>query len=239
MFLSTPPSRVATSTGNEQRAFVQVSIHATLAGGDLLACPCRVEKSVSIHATLAGGDLANLRGLYSEAMFLSTPPSRVATCGLSAGFRVGGCFYPRHPRGWRHEVMAWNDESEVVSIHATLAGGDVPWRRLCAPIYSFLSTPPSRVATERIYAGLNRIGGFYPRHPRGWRHLIEAAHDILVKAFLSTPPSRVATPERIPQGYLLVVSIHATLAGGDSCLRQNHTADRWFLSTPPSRVATP
>ena len=58
--------------------------------------------------------------------FLSTPPSRVATLAeaLSVVF-------------------------ECVSIHATLAGGDILRIARCAPAKMFLSTPPSRVATTR------------------------------------------------------------------------------------------
>ena len=81
----------------------------------------------------------------------------------------------------------------------------------------FLSTPPSRVATR---------GRTACRRTR--------------RMFLSTPPSRVATlgqpinPEKPP------VSIHATLAGGDTQWRAMAGELKvLFLSTPPSRVATP
>ena len=57
--------------------------------------------------------------------------------------------------------------------------------------------------------------GFYPRHPRGWRHIVPLS-DGTFGMFLSTPPSRVATG---PVALL-------------SWLCQS------FLSTPPSRVAT-
>ena len=56
-FLSTPPSRVATVINAAQKAAIEVSIHATLAGGD----------AVFERPTV----------LYTE--FLATPPSRVAS----------------------------------------------------------------------------------------------------------------------------------------------------------------
>ena len=56
-FLSTPPSRVATHYR------------------DYRGC----ESQVSIHATLAGGDLIDDGRLLESPVFLSTPPSRVAT----------------------------------------------------------------------------------------------------------------------------------------------------------------
>ena len=127
---------------------------------------------VSIHATLAGGD------------------------ALFPGHCPGGiCFYPRHPRGWRrhnaHIVVALL----CVSIHATLAGGDGFFGAFGVANKKFLSTPPSRVATQRgqgvptppmflstppsrvatccIVSWNRRKSSFYPRHPRGWRLTVE------------------------------------------------------------------
>ena len=57
----------------------------------------------------------------------------------------------------------------VVSIHATLAGGDMDFLVKFCLLLLFLSTPPSRVATSD-------------------QTILEST-----KAFLSTPPSRVAT----------------------------------------------
>ena len=80
----------------------------------------------------------------------------------------------------------------MISIHATLAGGDGD------------------------FTGL-RIGdyNFYPRHPRGWRRSAVSQGIANIK-FLSTPPSRVATSQGgNGTGTELYISIHATLAGGD------------------------
>ena len=126
MFLSTPPSRVATDLADDLVSVVVVSIHATLAGGDprapssTLWRPC-----VSIHATLAGGD---------GRLFCRKEEDT-------------GRFYPRHPRGWRLVGGASCSLPFCVSIHATLAGGDVIALINGAIDGMFLSTPPSRVAT--------------------------------------------------------------------------------------------
>ena len=80
LFLSTPPSRVATSFCHASATRSAVSIHATLAGGDDFTVYTMLNvEAVSIHATLAGGDVEV--ELYYEKLkeFLSTPPSRVAT----------------------------------------------------------------------------------------------------------------------------------------------------------------
>ena len=147
-----------------------VSIHATLAGGDQpKLSTVSTMSTVSIHATLAGGDL-------------STLPRGVG----------GACFYPRHPRGWRRACFCKRHPPHNVSIHATLAGGDGSPAFSCSFAFKFLSTPPSRVATDCIVP------------------VVQA-----VLPFLSTPPSRVATSICISRLRSCTVSIHATLAGGD------------------------
>ena len=128
MFLSTPPSRVATPAGK----------------------PVLVpESDVSIHATLAGGDYVPNAAEVEALAFLSTPPSRVATVLHERLRRTHKCFYPRHPRGWRPSNRARYVHLIRVSIHATLAGGDAAKSANAAQRKSFLSTPPSRVATGK------------------------------------------------------------------------------------------
>ena len=103
LFLSTPPSRVATD------------------GDVFLVSP--------------------------SSTFLSTPPSRVATEDFPAVAVVQHHFYPRHPRGWRREVPGRVLHPGRISIHATLAGGDLLIPKEDKATIKFLSTPPSRVAT--------------------------------------------------------------------------------------------
>ena len=101
-------------------------------------------QSVSSHIQFLSTPLI-ARAVLGRA-FLSTPPSRVATrihlfkdvfhrisihatlaggdCGRSESDSDEDYFYPRHPRGWR-----------------------LPSTSMSAPKTTFLSTPPSRVAT--------------------------------------------------------------------------------------------
>ena len=260
-FLSTPPSRVATHGSSLLAEATPVSIHATLAGGDLVVvgyCGCRhdvsihatlaggdavnqqtsaIPKKVSIHATLAGGDVfvgvTHYRAILflstppsrvatgwkkqynAEAKFLSTPPSRVATSTRQGMNQALFCFYPRHPRGWRPEIYAKDEHGRYVSIHATLAGGDL------------------------MQGGLQnwQAISFYPRHPRGWRltrKMLKAMGiEVSIHATLAGGDSATCRPRvrarcfypRHPRGWRLkanspvqtgkYVSIHATLAGGD------------------------
>ena len=194
MFLSTPPSRVATHQTLYGGRFLPVSIHATLAGGDTSTESKRKYNDVSIHATLAGGDF------NAVALF---------------GVKVGASFYPRHPRGWRLDDCCSVYKTGCVSIHATLAGGDLVSAHIQEPTTSFLSTPPSRVATSYLSQSRLLALRFYPRHPRGWRPSVMAGNV-----------------------YRHFVSIHATLAGGDPTSYSPAILGILFLSTPPSRVAT-
>ena len=126
-FLSTPPSRVATRAEAQHRSGHRVSIHATLAGGDAPGSEqIRAHNEVSIHATLAGGDPPRAEAQHrSWHRFLSTPPSRVATASAYSPRWPRSSFYPRHPRGWRLLRNGGDMADAHVSIHATLAGGDI------------------------------------------------------------------------------------------------------------------
>ena len=110
-FQSTPPSRVATLCST---------------------APIRVSE-ISIHTTLAGGDLAARRRSQCCSTFQSTPPSRVATSGTPTVTMIlnisihttlaGGDNYvdttatdkadfnPHHPRGWRQQK--WTRNSSI------------------------------------------------------------------------------------------------------------------------------
>ena len=83
---------------------------------------------VSIHATLAGGDLVPSVMQCRQIVFLSTPPSRVAT----SNSRMVVCFL---------FLFLSTPPSRV----ATLSALEAAIKR------GFLSTPPSRVATAKVY----------------------------------------------------------------------------------------
>ena len=192
-----------------------VSIHATLAGGDgavrlvAFSLTCFYPRhprgwrqgrfgilvhlvNVSIHATLAGGDIDQHQRPAADHLFLSTPPSRVATSGISSGWVCNSMFLSTPPSRVATHTDVPAFELRQVSIHATLAGGDGSPAFSCSFAFKFLSTPPSRVATPKVGRCCLCAASFYPRHPRGWRR-----------------------PESQRRRWLEGVSIHATLAGGD------------------------
>ena len=146
-FLSTPPSRVATS----------------------LPSSARFRAGVSIHATLAGGDHFRTANTRCSCCFYPRHPRGWRR--PSGSVHAGGVhsFYPRHPRGWRRPRRRAGRQVRPVSIHATLAGGDYEAARRFSLTFRFLSTPPSRVATRKDARLYEEVMSFYPRHPRGWR----------------------------------------------------------------------
>ena len=78
--------------------------------------------------------------------FLSTPSARRATVGHNADVVVDQDFYPRPPRGGRHNNTPFCSGMSSISIHALREEGDylVAWHRIAMPY-------------------------FYPRPPRGGR----------------------------------------------------------------------
>ena len=123
-------------------------------------------------------------------------------------------FYPRPPRGGRHNSLnGWATDIKFLSTpsarratkRVTQKGGD---RR-------FLSTPSARRATSRRAIRSLMGAYFYPRPPRGGRPTRAAATD-------STEP----------------ISIHALREEGDVCAIYDISELISFLSTPSARRAT-
>ena len=215
----------------------QISIHASLAGGDFQQIRGHVPRPISIHASLAGGDILSLPRFASPITFQSTPPSREATKACSGDRAATQDFNPRLPRGRRPLLRLPGSQRRRISIHASLAGGDISL--ICSPI---------------------RNRSFNPRLPRGRRPATTSAETagtaISIHASLAGGDWLGCAATFAAQ----VISIHASLAGGDLC-RAERTSP-WddfnprlprgrrhllgspvlrsaiFQSTPPSREAT-
>ena len=126
--------------------------------------------------------------------------------------------------------------------------------------YIFLSTPSARRATEEVRlteydTGISIhalreegdaapdgvflfLSHFYPRPPRGGRHIVEINEHIR-KLFLSTPSARRATCalQGLCQNHR-EISIHALREEGDGDQQWNDHLRPKFLSTPSARRAT-
>ncbi len=126
----------------------------------------------------------------------------------------GAHFNPRLPRGRRLKQSLEKLAPVSISIHASLAGGDVGQTR-----------------------GNQKFAYFNPRLPRGRRppRITTAPTGA---TFQSTPPSREATGLSVDELVMAIISIHASLAGGDVTVSKMRHQIKAFQSTPPSREAT-
>ena len=191
-FQSTPPSRVATPLMQLSLKIRLISIHTTLAGGDR-----RVRQNIKIFKQFQSTPPSRVATDPGERLpykvgFQSTPPSRVATASF-AFLRSGIRFQSTPPSRVATPEPAEETKGLLISIHTTLAGGDPPECGFGFFTGQFQSTPPSRVATAGTYK------------------------QYLPAKFQSTPPSRVATTISTEDAEKVSpISIHTTLAGGDS-----------------------
>ena len=83
----------------------------------------------------------------SVAQFLSTPSARRATAFVSPESSPGRNFYPRPPRGGRHEHLTAEVVRANISIHALREEGDFYVATAHRHLTIFLSTPSARRAT--------------------------------------------------------------------------------------------
>ena len=124
--------------------------------------------SISIHALREEGD--------TYLLLTSTRPQN---------------FYPRPPRGGRPGYPAFRPDaggflSTPSARRATRESALMPRQTV------FLSTPSARRATLSPYGAAHEHQDFYPRPPRGGRHIIQD-YVLEGKKFLSTPSARRAT----------------------------------------------
>ena len=127
----------------------KISIHALREEGDLVYLSfCVLLVVISIHALREEGDLGQNMAGQVLFVFLSTPSARRATYASSQ--RTG---------------------SKMISIHALREEGDAVVKRPLQALVQFLSTPSARRATSSREPPQQVTGDFYPRPPRGGRHL--------------------------------------------------------------------
>ncbi len=127
--------------------------------------------------------------------------------------------------------------AESISIHASLAGGDLKTFRISWLTPPFQSTPPSREATLR--AGDIQLIPAISIHASlvGGDRPHTLVHPRI--AVISIHASLAGGDQRCGlRGAAPSISIHASLAGGDHCLTGDTLVCTVFQSTPPSREAT-
>ena len=170
----------------------QISIHALREEGDAAVNDLLQRHNISIHALREEGDPFRHR---SE--------------------RVKEDFYPRPPRGGRHQTT------------------------LTAEMYrKFLSTPSARRATRARPSRENRPEiSIHALREEG--DPFSAVRFWLQKVFLSTPSARRATPSWNAESCLSrIISIHALREEDDGQRVAGSCGAAQFLSTPSARRAT-
>ena len=148
---------------------IEISIHAPREGSDLITMFVVLDMTISIHAPREGSD----------------------ECLPRPG-REQKHFYPRSPRGERPKVFSKKSCVFKISIHAPREGSDRAWVEAghCTFVIS-IHAPREGSDTARPTPS-SATSNFYPRSPRGERHL-----------------------NGIPVDRTIVISIHAPREGSD------------------------
>ncbi len=191
-FLSTLPARGATCRAWSATAGLRFLSTLPARGATYLTYDLVTSAwEISIHAPREGSDLSELLPAYSPAYISIHAPREGSDKAARRSVAWRAHFYPRSPRGERHEFAQPGRQGGGISIHAPREGSDGPWTRQGPGWKSFLSTLPARGATRphpcrkgffRISIHAPREGSdsplqwvsqnhqnFYPRSPRGER----------------------------------------------------------------------
>ena len=145
-FLSTPSARRATHFCFRGPHCVVISIHALREEGDIQDRPETPKGGISIHALREEGDPVRLPWWCQSSYF-----------------------YPRPPRGGRHQRSGEPGCGGRISIHALREEGDASSESAASTKRQFLSTPSARRATKTSILLKITKKNFYPRPPRGGR----------------------------------------------------------------------
>ena len=139
-----------------------------------------------------GGRPATALHRGKAAVFLSTPSARRATLVAE-------------PRGWRF----------VISIPARRVEGDVRLPVVVSFPLLFLSTPSARRATMGVLIRMRPFNYFYPRPPRGGRHLLPFFVWIITVISIHALREEGDPRSSVVFAHKAFISIHALREEGD------------------------
>ena len=148
---------------------------------------------ISIHASLAGGDLARSQTKVTLCYFNPRLP-RGRRLGQCSVFYVNRHFNPRLPRGRRRATTQAIGKPRLISIHASLAGGDLG--NLPHLHCRYISIHASLAGGDRFSASswIRRFISIHASLAGGDRNFV--VESVRAYLFQSTPPSREATAVR-------------------------------------------
>ena len=185
---------------------------------------------ISIHALREEGDFQSLVLIRDELLFLSTPSARRATQR------------PRlHPPKQKflstpsaRRATSWRPLSLLSRLFLSTPSARRATAEEVAQLEAieFLSTPSARRATVHHFCVSSLFFNFYPRPPRGGRHVVQVRFVVLVR-FLSTPSARRATALSHLVCDPFKISIHALREEGDRKDRVQVDRQCNFYPRPP------
>ena len=216
LFLSTPSARRATRLLHKYHRGFTISIHALREEGDVVSvAPVHRARDFYPRPPRGGRPFMSRHTVHGTKKFLSTPSARRATrvqvvavstviisihalreegdppmCKVPCGTYRN--FYPRPPRGGRHDRCRRCPNVGKISIHALREEGDAIKSIKEGDKHEFLSTPSARRATLDHVEGLAEHGiSIHALREEGDPRASPPTAD--ARSFLSTPSARRAT----------------------------------------------
>ena len=212
-FQSTHPSRGATVQIRLFTNFIPISIHAPLAGCDVVSIRGNFFTLISIHAPLAGCDGGRAANACRYRNFNPRTPCGVRPSTSSADVSFS-TFQSTHPLRGATPSISINIFSSEISIHAPLAGCDAFGDAAVASKNHFNPRTPCGVRPQRPY-GLRFQIIISIHAPLAGRDLAVSRFKLHAARFQSTHPLRGATGWVEILSARTRISIHAPLAGCD------------------------
>ena len=164
---------------------------------------------ISIHALREEGDFMTLPNSMEIVEFLSTPSARRATSPPATWPASSGDFYPRPPRGGRHQECRQAKRLWVISIHALREEGDIG---------KYVWTDGTQISIHAL---------------REEGDLRQSFRFTMQTVFLSTPSARRATCSCDKRASVYHISIHALREEGDSRVVALSALPSNFYPRPP------
>ena len=141
-------------------------------------------------------------------------------------------FYPRPPRGGRHDVRFEQPSHRSISIHALREEGDSKRGRFYRFRHDFYPRPPRGGRPESLYRPTST--SLFLSTPSARRATwVGGRHRQRLRSFLSTPSARRATSSTLPAHRPRVISIHALREEGDDLVPVDALLPPDFYPRPP------
>ena len=259
IFLSTPSARRATPYVPQAGQNPEISIHALREEGDRFTSGAARLSANFYPRPPRGGRPPTPPSSRLTTYFYPRPPRGGRLQRYLQKAQDQPYFYPRPPRGGRpggfsskrcpgsisiHALREEGDQSNLIrkpsnaiSIHALREEGDVDNKmkmiKIEISIHALREEGDSSITNSPSWPTY-----FYPRPPRGGRHIIQD-YVLEGKKFLSTPSARRATDRLGGYPPPALISIHALREEGDYTTYDCICKEILFLSTPSARRATP